>query len=703
MFFNPLLGLMKQACKWLLIPGVVVGFAFLSLGNPLAPRSEPKYEVDRLLHTIRVEDPETAATLQKLREQSTAEAFNTALLASKNINEGPASLREIARAARAANNQQSWFIDLAKLVQTIDNPEEREAFLSSYGALCLTLAELGEPDSINEFLAQVQAIRENDKAAWKVVKDDPVAVMIWLGTEDEALRKFYVNERDWLAPVLADLPIVKVDDDNDPTESAFAETHAAGLVELLEIARDFSPLTGQAVDKLELGTPGFLLFVEHGSLIKELVTNRGFNLEETLDVVYFNQPLLTEWIKEGGISVKAVADRLSKLRNGEPTIWEAARREPLAVKLWLEAPLWATTILEKNADDGAVALIYTGYPNAVKPAAEAVARFGHLAIFILAKYADSSRNEELQALLNDRQVGARVVPFLVKHGDRGFDWLHENRGRLDKEFDRDGHPKEADAWEGLPIIGAPGTLVKNWVNGYPIDASELGWAALDVAEVPLLFASFGTTNLVTAGGKAAIKGSLKQATVGSAKAARQAAIQSVKASTKALPAGTRLSAKAVGRQSGRSSLRTMLARSSKLASDSKAVVLVGLRSGQRAIVWSGRSISQAVKTAQATWRGLPNTSKRWIARGLLASALVVQFQGRGWEILQPKLAAIADTIDRNLVQHVRDLIEGFNSVANALSESPLALVWWIIPVFIVFCYWFILSRSRRRGLIYVRS
>src|SRR5208337_5198661 len=155
--------------------------------------------------------------------------------------------------------------------------------------------------------------------------------------------------------------------------------------------------------------------------------------------------------------------------------------------------------------DDIASLLYAGYENEVVFAAEAVSKFGDLAIYILNHYEGSKRFHEA---LKDNGVGPRLIPYVAKFGDQGIERLQENKGWLDKYFQLDGTPKEEEWWTQLPG-GAAINLARNWAKGYPNEWSELGWAGLDVADAALAVASLGGSEVVTEtvkeGGEVALK------------------------------------------------------------------------------------------------------------------------------------------------------------------------------------------------------
>jgi hypothetical protein len=129
--------------------------------------------------------------------------------------------------------------------------------------------------------------------------------------------------------------------------------------------------------------------------------------------------------------------------------------------------------------------------------------------------------------------------------DNGLERLAQNKGWLDKYFDEEGHPKVEDWWTILPG-GALVKICENRANGYPNEWSELGWAALDVADAALLIVSLGGSATVSAtakGGTATVK-------VGTKTIARETAATLTKSAGRATEKGARALARTVERLPG---------------------------------------------------------------------------------------------------------------------------------------------------------
>ena len=86
-----------------------------------------------------------------------------------------------------------------------------------------------------------------------------------------------------------------------------------------------------------------------------------------------------------------------------------------------------------------------------------------------------------------------------------FNRIEDNVKWVDRYVSKDGKLTEekASLIEACPFVGGMATVAKNWAKGYPCEWSEIGWAALDVADCALLIASLGASSAVTVGKSAA--------------------------------------------------------------------------------------------------------------------------------------------------------------------------------------------------------
>ena len=103
-----------------------------------------------------------------------------------------------------------------------------------------------------------------------------------------------------------------------------------------------------------------------------------------------------------------------------------------------------------------------------------------------------------------------LIPFIGRFGDEAFAMLSDDPRWAERYFLPDGtpNPEATTVIDMLPIIGAPYTLGRNLLMGYPSSWGEVGWAALDIADGFLLIASFGSSTPLSAA-KGVAKSSLK--------------------------------------------------------------------------------------------------------------------------------------------------------------------------------------------------
>lgn len=650
----------------------------------------------RKIEELRRVDPAAAGALEKIREKR---ALAAALKASeKNGLSGLADLARRTTPARAA-----FEIELARLAENRDlckDAPERESFLTAHATPCLVLSDGSSAEALNHYLESLRRAA-GDPALWEAVRDDPVALVLHPHLRERPdLWKFYVEERDWLAELLA-----QVDRDDlgerteDPTPEAFEREKGKVLADLVELARDHHDLLRRAAVDLELGPYAVGLFLAYGPIIHRAVRDRGLDLAETLAVLYANAD---RFHLSGGAGERArqaaqAGDHLTFLCRNRPEVWKAAQSIPLA--LWLEeqAPLYAEEVLRKFGPDHVTVLLHDSYEDALAPACAALLKFGDLAIYVLQLFAG---NADFKRHLKDPRVGVRLIPYVMKHTENPNEALanlEDNVRWADRYFDAEGNPRgDPHAWlEAVPLVGAPGKVLMNWSRGYPCTWGELGWAALDVADAALLVASLGTSSGVTAARQAA-----KAAGRQGAKALTRAEARQVERSI-VREAARRAAEGALRRAAARGSSESLLRRAARSPGLAARVL-----EGSRVVVrWAGHGIHEvgratagSLRTLRAGWSSSP-ALRRWVLRGLFATLLFIRIK----ELTLPALPALGEELGRTAGEVARKAAEGAGrAVAAALNEflkgsasSPVRV--WIVYGLVAAALAFLLWRFRPFG------
>jgi len=627
--------------------------------GPQPPDAYVRQQLERLQET----DPRAAVTLRQLRDQRDARDIAVAMTAAEHGGGNQASaLRELA--VRAQKGRTPYEVRLAALARQSIDPGDQQAVETFFQAHATTCQMLIHDDSGQtlEFYLNLLAQASQDPVAWKIVRDDPVGLVLWpCLRNDPGAWQYYGQERQWLAEVLADMAPAQV---NAGTVDAVEQSYA----EAVRVARQYHPLPKQAVCDLKLGVYGFVLFLAYGPIIQSAVKD-GVPLDEVLDVIFINGDSLALPADEPVRWRRAaeLAGELALIRKTRPKVWEAARAHPLALRLNKDVPNYADQLLEKYAANDVCAFLYSNYENEIVPAAAALAHYGDLGFYILKNYEDDAR---LKTYLLDEHVGILVVPFLARFGSAGFDKLHEDPAWVRRYFNSDGTPRKDD-WEWLgavPILGAPALLVKNIAQGYPSQWSEWGWAGLDVADGVLLVASFGASAEVTAG-KEVLKDSGEMAIE---KVTRQEAkALTRRAGREAAEAAARTGGTTIARDVERSALRRVAG----------AGGLV-LRNGGQVIVIAGRILDKAAEPAFAgarrlkqAWESVPPAFRRWAYRSLLAVGMIITIHERTIPALPKVGQAIGEEAGRLIGNSANATADALSAAMRQwLGDTPLARV-----------------------------
>lgn len=316
-------------------------------------------------------------------------------------------------------------------------------------------------------------------------------------------------------------------------------------------------------------------------------------------------------------------------------MWREARCSPLALRLEKAAPDDANLVLEKYGPDDIAALLFTGYEDCLAKAAKSVAQFDDLAIVVLQMYSNEEGGSDgpfHRALMNPK-IGTRIVPFVASKGDEGLLQVESNIGWLDKYFKEDGTPREESWLEAVPFVGAPANVVKNMVNGHPNEWSELGWAAVDVADCALLVATWG--------GSVAKTPQQQAAKIAAKKAAKQVVLNGGRRVT---VEGARTTARLARSQLGKSLLRAgrVIGRTTVVAGRMvtrvwKAFVYVKGAVGKTFVV-----VLDKANDLRKAWATVPSSIRRSVYGGLLAATLYARLKYK----TLPMLPALGEELGR---------------------------------------------------------
>jgi hypothetical protein len=192
--------------------------------------------------------------------------------------EFPSILRQAAQADR--ERKPAPLPDLAEMaLDPTLSSEQREAFLHAHASVLEQFA--GHPEAEAAYLDELKRVRVG-AGGFADVRDDPVGVLVFGAVTDPGLRRYYLDQRDWLAEVLPEL----VTDDDNVTEPS--ESLSKTLADIGITAISYK----EVVVHLELGSSGAALVLEHGPLLKAC-RGMGLPLDESLEAIFAN-PAFTE-------------------------------------------------------------------------------------------------------------------------------------------------------------------------------------------------------------------------------------------------------------------------------------------------------------------------------------------------------------------------------------------------------------------------
>jgi hypothetical protein len=645
-----------------------------SLPDQLAERLQgsPQTHVAAAIKQLTTRDPAAASALQGLDDARRRRAVEAVLRAEARRPSGDPlrTAEQIAATLDGRSTEHSveearYRLALLAMDRDLDlaaGPEQRTSFIVANGTVIDALEDLGRAGgpaadvadkALADYLGGLGKVAATP-ADYRAVADDPIGIMLFDEVRDPKLRQFYLTananskHQDWLKAVIAESVQPSGQDGSPFRLTSFAKLEKEddapeplSVGDVVRVAHDNHPLFQQTFfDDFELPEEDrrptsvvVELFREHGPLIR-LATGPKGNVprSEILDVLFANDDFLERWSIEQGDTEEArlaLVAHLADVQKSKPGVWREARFSPLALQLDEKAGRHADAVLDKYGPDDIATLLLGGYEDSVAVAAEAVDRYGDLAIVILQTYADEAGggNGIFHRALQNPKVGSRIVPYIAVKGEQALTDVQSDVRWLDKHFHSDGTPRDEVVWyEAAPFVGAPAKVAANWVNGHPSTWEELGWAAVDVADSALLVATFGAS-----AAKAPVQQAAKQAAKqGLKQGAKAAAIRGGKS---VAAAGTRESARQARKQIGKSLLRS-----------ATAVRLTGVP-----VVAAGRAMSAAWKALEyvltrayqacaavvrnaneirKTWARVPPTIRRAVYGGLLAASLYVRIRDR---------------------------------------------------------------------------
>lgn len=656
---------------------------WLLAGSPLSQRvtgidSTPsEVFLDRVTDELMKEDPTAAATVTKHRENN--EIKDLALASAVRDAEIRGGLPEIHSLLKPSSQTEIIPIEV-RLAMLATDPsrfpvrEDRERFLYAHGSVLDVLERTGDRDAADAYLTNLEGASQDPKL-WRNTFDDAIALVLFEVVTDKDSRAYYEREKDqdWLEETLAQLAGMV------ETEADISDESPHIIADALEVAEKYHPYFKQSIVDHKFDASVYFLFGAYGDVIQHAVRNHGIPLNEVLEVVFANQDIFEQKYAQKSSQLELAA-RLAHIRNEKSSVWIAARGSALALRLNADVPGHAEAIFKKYRGDDIAILLYAGYESEIEYAADALVKFGDLAIYILSQYQDTPAFHEA---LTKPGIGPRLIPYVARFGDPGIDRLAENKAWLDKYFLPDGTPREKEWWTQIPG-GEAANVARNIAKGRLNEWSELGWAALDVADAALLVASFGTsvaaTTTVKQGGKTVFR------KVGKDQAKRQAMRAGRNRATVIAGQGSRSSAK----RETRSLLRLAAGRTTRVLRAVRDPVSKSWRmtlATVRIVKTPAEKVFTAARELNRTWKSVSPATRKIVYRSLLAVGLFVTITERTIPAL-PEIGEAAGQYVKDLVADTASGIsEGLNNAIEALISQELGemklLIDWGVYLFVL--------------------
>lgn len=656
----------------------------LFLGNSVSNNINRKLD-----SMIKKGDPETREKLTALKNEGRFDPLTLLAMMSEAFYKNDGGRDGL---QKLAHNIDKYDLELRLTdiaVQNINNYESSEQrgefLLAHYTALAPTQGLLQDDPDItaaskryeDEYISLLKNA-QNDPETWRRVRENPVYVLLLMEVKDKDLLDYYEKEKDWLDAVItivtAEGYSVLAETDGKQDE----ELESLSLTDILTIVKKNDPYLKNAL-KSELSKLSDVdetesyhnatnliinLFDEHGMAIAK-ATEKGIPLEETVSVLLTNKNFFSSFDDE-----KKLADKLIEIKN-QPTVWECCTTalNILEVTEKLHNPDLAQRLCEKFGDKDIGTFLYTQYPDEIPQAAEALDKFGNRALGILAKYSDSP-DEQFRKFLRDNTLGARIVPYVMIYGDSGLAKLNDNKAWLDKYFDEEGNEKEPGWWGSVPLVGGVTNVAANWVNGYPNTWGELGWAALDVADGVILFATLGASSPVTATKAGTTNMAKKEARDIIRKEVRDAVNRRLKeigtekittSLTKKPPLAKSLFTR-VAQNTTEGVVRVFKTKAGKFVI--RTVATVGKFGGSFL-----KPFATLPKATFGTWKSLSPQAKRLICRSVIAGSIIAELIYKTIPATKRAALKVADYIGRIPGKLAETALEVFKAGVNGFIDE----------------------------------
>jgi hypothetical protein len=455
----------------------------------------------KTIQELKATDPLAANALDAIARQRDMQEWALAFKAREKV-DGLSGVRTLAKKIEQERPAyEKVLVDIASRPDAFNDKQERDRFLQAYDAYFEFFGER----TVDEDARSLERFAGN-AVYWYAIKDDPAAlVMLQNGVfEGESrLLDFYVEQKDWLQFALSSAMACLADntDTRPRVDVNFMKNVILRSMQFYPASKAFAELEGD---------DGFIfsaIFLEYAHILSPAVSQYHLPPEEAAGVIFANAdqylavPVDAQFSPGELRRGEEQARELAYLKEKKNSIWNRAQEYPLILRFEKDAPDAAERLL--NRYENLPVFIYSLYPDEAVQAIRAVDLYGDLALAVLQKY---SHSERMHAKLREEKVNTRIVPLVLRHGDRAFELLEDDTRWLDRYVERDGTPRDdSQGWLfAIPLVGAPMMVINNWRNGYPNTWGELGWAGLDVIGCVTLVMS-----LPAGGGKTLAQGVAK--------------------------------------------------------------------------------------------------------------------------------------------------------------------------------------------------
>lgn len=512
-----MLGLLKRA-PWpsMVCVALIIGaLAYLIFGWSWSQRAAAvgaESQVTRFLEAHAEQNPELAHELTKLRR-----TYGDAAVATK--------LKLDERAAREAldiktlqdqlqTGEPLYEIELTRLALGIDLQQEEdtlENFLVDYD---MHLRMVPDQAEIREVLDALHDATESP-ADWRFVWRGFGELLVWKATREQpVLWSLYTREFDWLSDLIGARLMLEIDLESIYESDFSVDDILRRIRELLMVAEAYGDLLEVLYNKApEQAMLAYHVIEVYGDALTITTSRYGVPLDEAVAVLFANPGVLETLVQEVGKGkdpAELQASFLNEVRSRHPNVWTHAAVTVMALQLFHDAPVHAEEVLTRfGSNPSFIDQLYETYgPDTVngnakllRVVAAALAKYGDVAAYVLY---EKRNNQAFRTALVDPDIGIRIVPYAARFPDK-LGQVLEDPGWIDKYFEEDGRLRDAERWwEALPG-GSLAKVASNWVNGYPCDWSEMGWAVFEVVDVGLMFATVGTSKVMTSSAKTTVK------------------------------------------------------------------------------------------------------------------------------------------------------------------------------------------------------